>query len=202
MPAPTIEAIPVAVRPTRPMLRTNLALAKAGPGPEHPGMPSARMRLALLLLLFTVRAGAAEPPLPLTLERIVSRSPALSGTAPGAPTWSPDGKLLAFLWNDRAVPERQVWVVGRDGTGLRRLTEPRSPGGVSELAWLPGQRLLYLETGELRRITTGGGKPEVLAPAAGERGELSVSPDGRTTAWVQDGDLWTLSMGGGTPVRV
>src|SRR5215468_2036928 len=36
MPAPTIEAIPVAVRPTRPMLRTNLALAKAGPGPEHP----------------------------------------------------------------------------------------------------------------------------------------------------------------------
>src|SRR4029453_6964143 len=37
MPAPTIEAIPVAVRPTRPMLRLNLALAKAGPGPEHPG---------------------------------------------------------------------------------------------------------------------------------------------------------------------
>src|SRR6185295_12263800 len=36
MPAPTIEAIPVAVRPTRPMLRTNLALAKAGAGPEHP----------------------------------------------------------------------------------------------------------------------------------------------------------------------
>src|SRR5215470_5680515 len=36
MPAPTIDAIPVAVRPTRPMLRTNLALAKAGPGPEHP----------------------------------------------------------------------------------------------------------------------------------------------------------------------
>src|SRR5215472_926898 len=36
MPAPTIDAIPVAVRPTRPMLRTNLALAKDGPGPEHP----------------------------------------------------------------------------------------------------------------------------------------------------------------------
>src|SRR5690348_8943800 len=36
MPAPTIEAIPVAVRPTRPMLRTNLALAKVEAGPEHP----------------------------------------------------------------------------------------------------------------------------------------------------------------------
>src|SRR5262249_4574268 len=146
-------------------------------------------------------AGGRGRPLPCTVERIVSRRPALSGTAPAASTWSPDGKLLAFLWNDRAQPERQVWVVGRDGTGLRRLTEPRSAAGVPEVAWLAGQRLLYLEAGELRRISAGGGKPEVLVPATGERGELSVSPDGRTAAWVEDGDLWTLSMGGGTPVR-
>ena len=66
-------------------------------------MPRARMRFALLLLLFTVRAGAAEPPLPLTLERIVSHRPALSGTAPAEATWSPDGKLLAFLWNDPSI---------------------------------------------------------------------------------------------------
>jgi len=165
-------------------------------------MPSARTRLALLLLLSTVPASAAEAPLPLTLERIVSRRPALSGTAPAEPSWSPDGKLLAFLWNDRALPERQVWVVGRDGTGLRRLTEPRSPGGVSEVAWLPGQRLLYLEAGELRRMSSDGGKAEVLAPAGRDRSALTVSPDGRTAAWVEDGDLWTLPLGGGAPVRV
>ena len=165
-------------------------------------MPSARTRLALLQLLFIVQARAAEAPLPLTLERIVSHRPALSGTAPAEPVWSPDGKLLAFLWNDRALPERQVWVVGRDGTGLRRLTEPRSPGGVSEVAWLPGQRLLYLEAGELRRISATGGKAEVLAPAAGDRSVLSVSPDGRTAAWVEDGDLWALALRGSAPVRV
>jgi len=106
-------------------------------------MPSARTRSALLLLLLlAATAHATDAPLALTLERIVSRRPALSGTAPGAPTWSPDGKLLAFLWNDQGLPERQVWVVGRDGSGLRRVTEPRTPGGVSEVAWLPGQRLL------------------------------------------------------------
>jgi dipeptidyl-peptidase 4 len=164
-------------------------------------MPGARTRSLFLLLLVATAARAAEAPLALTLERIASRRPALSGTAPAEPTWSPDGKLLAFLWNDRGLPERQVWVVSRDGSGLRRLTEPRSPGGVSELAWLPKQRLLYLEAGDVRRIPSGGGKAEVLAPAAGERSVLSVSPDGRTAAWVQDGDLWTLTLGGGAPAR-
>ncbi len=164
-------------------------------------MLSARTPSALLLLLHATAAYAADAPLSLTIERIVSRRPALSGTAPAGPTWSPDGRLLAFLWNDGGLPERQVWVVGRDGSGLRRVTEPRSPGGVSEVAWLPGQRLLYLEAGEVRRIPAGGGTAEVLAPAAGDRSALSVSPGGKTAAWVQDGDLWTLALGGGAPVR-
>src|SRR5215831_5727913 len=192
MPAPTIEAIPVAVRPTSPMLRTNLALAKAGAGPEHRRMPSARTHHLLALLVLAATPAGAEAPLPLALERIVSRRPALFGTSPAAPAWSPDGKLLAFLWNDHALPGRQLWVVDREGTRPRRLTEERAGGGVAALAWLPGQRLLYLEAGELRRIAAGGGKPEVLAPAAGQRSDLSVSPDGRTAAWVEDGDLWML----------
>ena len=182
------------------MLRTNLALAKAGPGPEHPWMPSARTRLLLLLALVAPPA-EAEVPLALTLERIVSRRPALFGTAPIAPTWSLDGKLLAFLWNDQAMPGRQVWVVDRDGTRPRRLTDARAQGGVSELAWLPNQQILYLEAGELRRVSASGGKSEVLAPTSGDRGDLSVSPDGRTAAWVQEGDLWLLPLGGGAPVQ-
>ena len=165
-------------------------------------MPCARTRLLLLAIGLVAVSGRAEPPLALTLERIVSRRPALFGTSPAAPAWSPDGKRLAFLWNDHAMPGRQLWVVDRDGTRPRRLTEERAQGGVSELAWLPGQRLLYLEAGELRRVGAGGGKPEVLAPVAGQRSNLSVSPDGRTAAWVEDGDLWVLPTTGGAPIRV
>ncbi len=163
-------------------------------------MPSARTRL-LFLLLLAAPVHAAEPPLRLTLERVVSRRPALSGTSPARPAWSPDGKAVAFLWNDRAMPERQVWWVNRDGSGLRRLTEPRASGGVSELAWVSGQQLVYLEAGEVRRVGSSGGTPEVLAHAAGERSELSVSPDGRNAAWIQDGDLWVLPLAGGGPVQ-
>ena len=163
-------------------------------------MPSARTGL-LLLMLATGAVAAAEPPLALTLERIVSRRPALFGTAPSSPLWSPDGKLLAFLWNDQALPERQLWVVDRDGARLRRLTEAGSTEAVKEVVWLPGQRLLFLQRGEVRRIPAGGGKSEVLAPAAGERSNLSVSPDGRTAAWIEQGDLWLLPLAGGPPVQ-
>src|SRR5262249_57887309 len=110
--------------------------------------------------------------------------------------------LLAFLWNDQAMPGRQLWVVDREGTRPRRLTEERAQGGVSELAGLPGQRILCLGAGELRRLPAGGGKPDVLAAAAGHRSNLSVSPDGRTAAWVEDGDLWVLPMVNGKPFRV
>jgi dipeptidyl-peptidase 4 len=182
------------------MLRTNLALAKAGAAPEHPWMPSARMRL-LLLVLAAAPAAAAEPPLALTVERIVSRRPALFGTAPASPTWSPDGKLLAFLWNDQALPERQLWIVERDGGRLMRLTEGGGTDAVSEAVWLPGQQLLFLQRGEVRRVAAAGGKPEVLAPAAGARSSLTVSPDGRTAAWIEQGDLWLLPLAGGPPVQ-
>ncbi|HSP18828.1 MAG TPA: hypothetical protein VLQ79_04895, partial [Myxococcaceae bacterium] len=163
-------------------------------------MPSARTCLITLLAL-TAAPVHAEAPLALTLERIVSRRPALFGTAPTAAAWSPDGKLLAFLWNDHAMPGRQVWVVDRDGTRPRRITDERAEGGVSELAWLPGPELLYLEGGEVRRVPASGGTPRVLAPAAADRGELSVAPDGRTAAWVQDGDLWLLPLGGAGPIQ-
>jgi dipeptidyl-peptidase-4 len=47
---------------------------------------------------------------PLTVERLASL-PSLIGTAPQAPVWSPDGRRLAFLWNDSAMPFRDVWLI-------------------------------------------------------------------------------------------
>jgi len=43
----------------------------------------------------------------------------------GHPAWSPDGRTIAFLGHDhephRGYSATQMWVVSRDGTGLRRL---------------------------------------------------------------------------------
>src|SRR5262249_61344841 len=100
-----------------------------------------RLCAAFVPLLSTPgSAGRAEEVFPLTLERIVARSPALAGTSPSAPAWSSDGQWLAFLWNGHALPAREVWVVGGDGTRLRRLSPEAtaSTPAVAGLGWVPG----------------------------------------------------------------
>jgi len=166
---------------------------------------SAHLGAALLLCSILTATSAAEEALPLTLERIVSRSPALAGTSPSAPAWSADGQWLGFLWNDRALPARELWVVARDGSGLHRLSPAvaETVPAVSELAWIPGRaELIYLAGGGVFRVAVSGGAPAQLAAAGGERWGLSVSPDGRRAAWLEEGDLWLLELGRGKPVRV
>jgi TolB protein len=56
------------------------------------------------------------------------------------PTWSPDGRRIAFASDRDGVS--QVYVIGRDGTGLRRLTD--DPQGAMQPDWHPSEaRLLY-----------------------------------------------------------
>jgi dipeptidyl-peptidase-4 len=140
-------------------------------------------------------AGASRSTL--TVERIVSQ-PSLTGTAPGAPTWSPDSRRLAFLWNDAAMPRREIWLVEADGTGLRRLTSDlEGTGGVRDLAWTPdGRELVYLRPGEVWR-TTLDGEAVRLAELEGSAYDLALSPDGRYASFLSGGDLWLLEPGTG-----
>jgi Tol biopolymer transport system component len=59
------------------------------------------------------------------------------------PAWSPDGRRLAFMGQTPEGSENyEIYVVGADGTGLRRLTD--SPGPDGWPAWSPdGKRILF-----------------------------------------------------------
>jgi Tol biopolymer transport system component len=67
------------------------------------------------------------------------------------PTWSPDGRRLAFLRGPQGFCSYQLYVVNADSSGLRRLTL-RVPEGT----------------------------PETTGHCKGKAGELVWSPDGRT----------------------
>jgi Tol biopolymer transport system component len=53
------------------------------------------------------------------------------------PAWSPDGYQIAFVASPRSDPRqgRQIYVMGRDGTGVRQLTTLPSPS--SNPVWSP-----------------------------------------------------------------
>ncbi len=58
----------------------------------------------------------------LSVERLAAL-PSLIGTAPVGPVWSPDSRSVAFLWNDQAMPFREIWVAEASGRPPRKLTD-------------------------------------------------------------------------------
>jgi len=79
------------------------------------------------------------------------------------PTLSPDGRRVAFvrtqpgpvIWNARGdVEQQEIWIVGVDGRGARRLARNARKVGTAtafsafyELQFSPGGHLLYFQTG-------------------------------------------------------
>ena len=106
--------------------------------------------------------------------KIVGRS-----TFDGAPAWAPDGRQLAFrsVLPSQFGPYGRVFVVNRDGSGLRQLT-PETAGYSYDdgPAWSPdGTRLLFSRDGVLFVINADG------------TGLTSLGVNGRYPAWSPDG---------------
>jgi Tol biopolymer transport system component len=104
--------------------------------------------------------------------------------------WSPDGKSLAFT---RLPPHPQgptgawIWIVGVDGTGLRRLVE-----GV-DARWAPdGRRLVYAKAnagrpGDLFVVDADGSDSHLLLSTADSKSPAAWSRDGRRILFTRYG---------------
>ena len=123
-----------------------------------------------------------------------------------APTWSSDGRKIAFR-SDRDG-NGEVYVVNADGSGLRRVTENRASDG--RPVWSPdGARLLFTRFG--------GGSSDIYSVSADGSGAKNLTPDVRparvgrdsSPAWSPDGtkilfvgqrdgryDVWVMNADG------
>ena len=96
------------------------------------------------------------------------------------PIWGPDSDQITFSWNgrqedgfldrNRRVHTTDIYVVNRDGSGLRKIIESGEDIGVSNPAWSPrGNELIYniynrqgRSSRQLFKDTLDGGVPEQL----------------------------------------
>jgi dipeptidyl-peptidase-4 len=161
---------------------------------------------SFLLLALVARPTLAQAP-SLTLDQVVNAGP-ITGSAPGAMAWSPDGRTLAFTWDSAGGGRRAVWVVGHDGRG-RRVLLPAAGGSARELAWRPGTpsnggTLLLLRGEALERVRGSDGATERVAALPRDAHALGVSPDGRHASFLSAGDLWVVALTAaeGAPRRV
>jgi Tol biopolymer transport system component len=167
----------------------------------HLGAPRRSSRLALRRLaavaaLVLVSALLVTPALGLTghLLELFESDPGPPGGR--TPTWSPDGRKIAFL-SRRARGMWDLYVMNADGGGQRRLMQDVrlegldwSPDGRNIAVAAPGQGLI----GFYAVNTDGSGRRLLVRPGVAP----AWSPDGRRIAYAARG-IWLVNADGSEP---
>jgi len=109
------------------------------------------------------------------------------------PRVSPDGSRVVLVVRTTDLKENtgrtSLWMVGADGTGLRRLTAHRS--GDRDPRWTPdGKAVFFLSSrsgsSQVWRIPVDGGEAEQVTDLPLDAGNLILSPDGTHLAFTME----------------
>jgi dipeptidyl aminopeptidase/acylaminoacyl peptidase len=109
------------------------------------------------------------------------------------PQVSPDGKWIVFVLRKTDLEENKgltdLWLVGADGTSLRRFTSHKAAD--SNPRWAPdGKSVLFISTrsdsSQIWRIAVDGGEAEQVTRQPLDVGNLIVAPDGRHIAFTME----------------
>lgn len=107
-----------------------------------------------------------------------------AGWVDSDPAWSPDGRRLAFTRTTNDYRSFQVYVMGADGRGVRRITSGRYDW---RPAWSPdGRWILYQSPTGLRRVRPDG---------SGLRRVAGTTADAAWPTWVTGGRISYTSGG-------
>lgn len=169
----------------------------------------ATITVAAYDLVFESQAGSAPELFILPLQGgapVRVRAPGAGWAADPAP--SPDGTRIAFVVWDVEGEASDIWVVNRDGGGLRQLTD--DPEIDDQPAWSPdGARIAFRSyraqrDGDIWVMNADGSQPRALTtdplPGIWDEARPAWSPDGARIAFVSneggDVDLWTMRADG------
>jgi len=177
--------------------------------------PIRLVSFVLLILSCTTVVSAKE----FTPEALYSH-PIIVGTTPSDPVWSPDGKLVAFLWNEEGRRFRDLYISYFKGE-IKRLTDlselPRNEiaddsraewqiqeqhdldNGVSSPVWAADSKWIYfLYRGDIFRVGIKSEKTiERLTQTEQGESNLSVSTDGRWLCYTAGNNIYVREIATG-----
>ncbi|MBX9600653.1 MAG: prolyl oligopeptidase family serine peptidase [Bryobacteraceae bacterium] len=137
----------------------------------------------------------------LTIDNIM-RGPVLVGYEPANPRWSGDGQRIYFQWKQASDPIAKppdTYVVGRDGAGLRKLTEEEArqappQGGVYTR---DRKRQIYSRDGDLFLYDYASDQLRRLTRTGDAESNPRFTQDEQKVAFTRGGNLYVLSLSDG-----
>lgn len=163
--------------------------------------------LWLLLFLCSTAGFAAEPQkLQLTIDSIM-RGRGLIGFEPRAIRWSPDGRFLYFEWKQAADPlekDFDTWVVTRDGSGLRKLSEEEKKNAqpATGSSTIDGRLVAYLDGNDVVLYDAASGRRRVLASTTDKLSNPRIDAAGKNVTFVRNENLYLLSLADGSLLQL
>ncbi len=167
-------------------------------------MPKKRIALglfALALLLGQTSQITAQKKFALTIDNIM-RGPELYGNQPASPRWSYDGQKVYFQWkqaNEPRIKPDDTYVVNRDGSGLRKLSEeearnlPPATGSRTK----DRSKIAYAENGDIFVYDLAAGTKHQLTKTSEAETNPRFTSDEKRVTFMRGGNLYAISMENG-----
>jgi dipeptidyl aminopeptidase/acylaminoacyl peptidase len=142
----------------------------------------------------------------LTVDNIM-RATDLVGYEPSAVRWSPDGRRIYFRWKRAGEPrlkETDLYVVNRDGSGLRKLTEdearlaPPAGGDPSK----DKKQTVYVDEGDIFIYDNAKGERRQITMTTDVESNVRWTSDGRGIIYARAGNLYQMTLDGGGIVQL
>jgi len=161
--------------------------------------------LPLLAALFAFHAAPAGK-FALTIDNIM-RGPGLYGWEPSLVRWSGDGERIYFQWkqaSDPLIQDPDTYVVGRDGAGLRKLSDAEAklappPSGATTL---DKKRTVYSRDGDLFLYDSTNGQTRQLTNTEDAETNPHFTRDGKRVAFTRGNNLYVMSLEDGSLVEM
>jgi dipeptidyl aminopeptidase/acylaminoacyl peptidase len=165
-----------------------------------------KQRIFIGILLFTLLLGqtsqiTAQKKFSLSIDNIM-RGPELYGNEPTAPRWSDDGQRVYFQWkqfNEPRVKPNDTYLVNRDGSGLRKLSDEETknlpPAFGSRTR--DRNRLAYAENGDIFIYDSSTGTKRQITKTSDAETNPQFTFDDKRVTFLRGGNLYVMSLDSG-----
>ncbi|MDQ1471749.1 MAG: hypothetical protein QOJ99_3229, partial [Bryobacterales bacterium] len=162
---------------------------------------SASFALASVLVVGPFAAGAGETKFSLTIDNIM-RGPNLVGYEPAQIHWSGDNSKIYFQWkkaSDPVAAPLDTYVVNRDGTELRKLTDEEVRVAPPAVVDTNEDRSLsvFSQDGDIVVITNAGGQRRQVMKTSDAETNPRFLADGHRITFQRGGNLFIMSLDNG-----